>query len=117
MNTMPDPTCPECGDERWLRTEPDNPGYLYWYCPTCARAAVLQQAQERQKLAAWNAWARGETGSLLENRESEVRAVPYLPARKYDASNGAQAQRKAGCVLMPYNHHSGCRRWQLDSGG
>lgn len=54
MNTMPDPTCPNCGQECEVAL---HDGYLLFICVPCR---TRDRAQELEKLAAWNAWARGE---------------------------------------------------------
>lgn len=59
MNTMPDPTCPTCGQECYVSVGED---YLVFVCVPCQmREMAAERAQERlerQKLAEWNAWAR-----------------------------------------------------------
>lgn len=57
MNTMPDPTCPTCGDECAVQVFDD---VLVFRCLRCEQREARQREIEQQKLAAWNAWAQGE---------------------------------------------------------
>lgn len=58
MNTMPDPTCPTCGDECAVQVYED---VLVFICVPCQMREMAkereQERQERKKLAEWNAWA------------------------------------------------------------
>jgi hypothetical protein len=61
MNTMPDPTCPTCGQECEVAV---TDSHLIFVCVPCQMREMAQEREqeriEQQKLAEWNAWARGE---------------------------------------------------------
>lgn len=73
MNTMPDPTCPKCGQERALIVPDESaigPSVLLWYCITCGDDDRRRHKAELNKLAVWEAWATG--AALPARADGEV---------------------------------------------